>query len=99
MMLHALTIDRAVLKGGAIGGVAGLVVGTAGVLFASRRYQAFRQLTVPFRVFIPVAVGTFTSPSSSATISRPLLTRDVGIIAADRASANYETHRNKQRLA
>jgi len=72
----------AVLKGGAIGGVAGLVLGTAGVLFASRRYAGFRHLTVPFRVFLPVSVGTFTT-----------------IIGADRASANFDLHHNKQRLA
>jgi len=72
----------AVVKGGAMGGVAGLVLGTAGMLFASRRYAGFRHLTIPFRVFIPVSVGTFAS-----------------IIAADRASANFDLHHNKQRLA
>jgi hypothetical protein len=72
----------AVVKGGSIGGVAGLVLGTAGVLFASRRYPAFKHLTVPFRVFLPVSIGTFAS-----------------IIGADRASANFDLHHNKQRLA
>lgn len=54
-----LTSYRAVIKGGAIGGVAGLALGTAGVLLASRRYAGFRHLTIPFRVFMPVAFGTF----------------------------------------
>jgi hypothetical protein len=63
---HRLTSYRAVVKGGAMGGVAGLVLGTAGVLFASRRFPGFRHLTVPFRVFIPVSIGTFACPSPPA---------------------------------
>jgi hypothetical protein len=65
-ILHVLTSHRAVVKGGTMGGVAGLVLGTAGVLFASRRYPGFRHLTVPFRVFMPVSIGTFACPSPSA---------------------------------
>ncbi|TDZ40234.1 Respiratory supercomplex factor 2-like protein [Colletotrichum spinosum] len=48
-----------VIKGGLIGGSLGLGVGLAGVLLASRRYQAFRQLTLPFRSFLVTSSATF----------------------------------------
>ncbi|KAI2628018.1 hypothetical protein GGS26DRAFT_592164 [Hypomontagnella submonticulosa] len=48
-----------VLKGGSIGGTLGLGVGIAGVIFASRRYPAFRSLTLPFRAFLVTSTGTF----------------------------------------
>lgn len=48
-----------VLKGGFIGGSVGLGAGFAGVLLASRRYTAFRQLTLPFRTFLVSSVATF----------------------------------------
>ncbi|KAM0440964.1 hypothetical protein ACHAPT_000268 [Fusarium lateritium] len=49
----------AVVKGGLIGGSIGLGVGVGGVLFASRRYTAFRGLTIPFRTFLITSAGTF----------------------------------------
>jgi hypothetical protein len=64
--MHVLTIYRAVVKGGSMGGIAGLVLGAAGVLLASRRYPAFKHLTVPFRVFLPVSFGTFSCSWASA---------------------------------
>lgn len=48
-----------VLKGGAVGGSIGLATGIAGVMLASRRYNAFRQLTLPFRTFLVTSSGTF----------------------------------------
>lgn len=48
-----------VLKGGAIGGSVGLGAGLAGVLLASRRYAAFRSLTLPFRTFLVSSAATF----------------------------------------
>jgi hypothetical protein len=48
-----------VIHGGLIGGSVGLAVGFAGVLGASRRYPAFRQLTLPFRSFLVTSAGTF----------------------------------------
>lgn len=49
----------AVVKGGLIGGTIGIGVGVGGVLFASRRYTAFRGLTIPFRTFLVTSAGTF----------------------------------------
>lgn len=48
-----------VLKGGAVGGGLGLAVGVGGVLLASRRYPAFRGLTLPFRTFLVTSSATF----------------------------------------
>ncbi|KAJ2977900.1 hypothetical protein NQ176_g4113 [Zarea fungicola] len=50
---------RHVVKGGTIGGTLGLAVGFGGVAFASRRYPAFRGLTLPFRAFLVTSTGTF----------------------------------------
>jgi len=50
---------NATVKGGTIGGLIGLGLGSAGVLAASRRFHAFRALTVPFRVFLAASTGTF----------------------------------------
>lgn len=52
---------RQVLIGGTIGGTLGLGIGVAGVLLASRRYTAFRQLTIPFRTFLVTSSGTFAA--------------------------------------
>ncbi|KAH7273603.1 Replication factor C, subunit RFC4 [Fusarium solani] len=49
----------AVVKGGLIGGTIGIGVGVGGVLLASRRYAAFRGLTIPFRTFLITSAGTF----------------------------------------
>ncbi|KAH6890677.1 hypothetical protein B0T10DRAFT_324917 [Thelonectria olida] len=48
-----------VVKGGLIGGVFGLGLGLGGVYVASRRYAAFRGLTIPFRAFLITSTGTF----------------------------------------
>ncbi|UQC88066.1 uncharacterized protein CLUP02_13588 [Colletotrichum lupini] len=48
-----------VVKAGLIGGTAGLAVGLGGVLFATKRYPAFRQLTLPFRSFLVTSSATF----------------------------------------
>ncbi|KAH8880082.1 mitochondrial hypoxia responsive domain-containing protein [Thozetella sp. PMI_491] len=47
------------IKGGIVGGTVGLTVGLLGVLGASRRYPAFRGLTLPFRSFLVTSAGTF----------------------------------------
>lgn len=49
----------AVVKGGLIGGTVGIGIGLGGVIFASRRYPAFRGLTLPFRTFLVTSSGTF----------------------------------------
>ncbi|KAI9899187.1 hypothetical protein N3K66_005648 [Trichothecium roseum] len=48
-----------VLQGGVIGGTFGLSIGMGGVVLASRRYPAFRSLTLPFRAFLVTSTGTF----------------------------------------
>lgn len=50
---------KAVVKGGLIGGTAGLVLGVGGVLAAYRRYPAFRSLTLPLRTFLVTSSATF----------------------------------------
>jgi len=70
---------NATVRGGLLGGAVGLGLGSAGVWLASRRYPAFRQLTIQFRAFMGVSVGTFAA-----------------IIAADRASRNFELARHEE---
>jgi hypothetical protein len=50
-----------VIKGGSIGGAVGLGIGFGGVLLASKRYPAFRSLTLPFRAFLVTSSVTFGS--------------------------------------
>lgn len=50
---------KVVVRGGLIGGTAGFVLGLGGVVFASRRYPAFRGLTLPFRTFLVSSSATF----------------------------------------
>jgi len=52
---------RVVLRGGAIGGTVGLGLGLAGVALASRRWQAFANLTLPFRAFLVSSTATFAA--------------------------------------
>ncbi|KAF2800471.1 mitochondrial hypoxia responsive domain-containing protein [Melanomma pulvis-pyrius CBS 109.77] len=52
---------NATVRGGTIGGLCGLGIGSAGVIAASRRFHAFRALTVPFRVFLAASTGTFVA--------------------------------------
>ncbi|KAK4136529.1 hypothetical protein BT67DRAFT_354087, partial [Trichocladium antarcticum] len=48
-----------VLRGGLVGGSAGMALGLLGVIGASRRYPAFRSLTLPFRSFLVSSTATF----------------------------------------
>lgn len=58
-----------VLKGGLIGGGVGLGIGLGGVVLASRRYPAFRGLTLPFRAFLVTSAGTFGAIVHAETYS------------------------------
>ena len=49
----------ATLRGGTIGGVAGLALGGLGVVAASNRYHFFRNLTLPLKAFLITSSGTF----------------------------------------
>ena len=49
----------AVLRGGLIGGSVGFTCGLLGVIGASKRYPAFRALTLPFRTFLVSSAATF----------------------------------------
>lgn len=48
-----------VVRGGLVGGSVGLALGLAGVIGASKRYPAFRSLTLPFRSFLVSSTATF----------------------------------------
>lgn len=50
---------NAVLAGGTLGGSLGVGIGMLGVWGASKRYPAFRSLTLPFRTFLVTSTGTF----------------------------------------
>jgi hypothetical protein len=56
-----------VLKGGFIGGSVCMALGLAGVYGASRRYPAFRSLTLPFRAFL---VSSATTAGAVITAER-----------------------------
>jgi len=60
------------LKGGIGGGIAGLAVGLAGVYGATRRYPAFRSLTLPLKAFLVTSVGTFTGKTYIFTVPASL---------------------------
>ncbi|KAE8163297.1 hypothetical protein BDV40DRAFT_140873 [Aspergillus tamarii] len=61
---------RAVLKGGSIGTVLGLIGGYAGVLAASRRYHTIRNLTLPMKAFLVTSSGTFVGIIAADNSSR-----------------------------
>jgi len=61
---------NATVKGGTLGGLAGLAAGSLGVFAATKRFPAFRQLTVPFRVFLAVSTGTFAAIIAADRTSR-----------------------------
>jgi len=60
----------ATVKGGTLGGIAGLAVGTVGVIAAQRRYQFFRNLTVPLKAFLITSTGTFAGIVAADHASR-----------------------------
>lgn len=47
-----------VIKGGLIGGSISMALGITGVVLASRRWTAFRSLTLPFRTFLVTSATT-----------------------------------------
>ena len=47
------------LKGGGVGGAAGLTIGVLGVYGAGLRYPAFRHITLPLRAFLVTSSATF----------------------------------------
>lgn len=61
---------RQVLLGGTVGGLAGLAVGFAGVYGATRRYHAFRSLTLPLKAFLVSSSGTFAAIIAADRSSR-----------------------------
>lgn len=61
---------RQTLKGGTIGGLYGLAIGTAGVVFAHRRYHFFRNLTIPLKAFLITSAGTFAGIINADHYSR-----------------------------
>jgi len=61
---------NATIKGGFNGGMLGLGAGTLGTWALSRRYPAFRGLTIQFRTFLAVSTGTFASIIAADRASR-----------------------------
>lgn len=61
---------NATVYGGTIGGLLGLGAGAVGVLGASRRYPAFRGLSLPFRAFLITSAGTFAAIINADRYSR-----------------------------
>jgi Hypoxia induced protein conserved region len=60
----------ATLKGGSLGGFAGLGLGLAAVGLASRRYHFMHNLTLPLKAFLVTSAGTFTGIVSADHYSR-----------------------------
>ncbi|KAI6830198.1 hypothetical protein KC333_g6027 [Hortaea werneckii] len=58
------------VKGGTIGGVAGLTACALGVWGATKRYPAFRSLTLPMKSFLITSGGTFAAIVSADSYSR-----------------------------
>ncbi|KAF9885094.1 hypothetical protein FE257_000734 [Aspergillus nanangensis] len=61
---------RAVVKGGTIGSILGLVGGVAGVMAAARRYHTIRNLTLPMKAFLVTSTGTFVGIVAADNSSR-----------------------------
>ncbi|MCJ1479688.1 hypothetical protein MMC13_008374 [Lambiella insularis] len=61
---------NATLQGGIGGGIAGIALGLAGVYGATRRYPAFKSLTLPLKAFLVTSSGTFAAIVSADRYSR-----------------------------
>lgn len=61
---------NATLTGGILGGTVGTAAGALGVYAASRRYPAFRGLTLQLRAFLITSAGTFAAIVSADSYSR-----------------------------
>jgi len=79
----------AVLKGGTLGGAVGLSLGLAGTLAATRRYPAFRSLTLPFKAFLVTSTGTFTA----------IVNADRWSAAHQRSVAPFRTYKDEAQVA
>lgn len=91
---------KATLKGGTIGCVAGLAVGTLGVVAAHQRYHFFRNLTLPLKAFLITSAGTFagiinadhysrTFEAESNPIEREYRQRESEKLEAEKASKTF----------
>ncbi|KAI7575208.1 hypothetical protein KC343_g22753, partial [Hortaea werneckii] len=89
------------VKGGTIGGVAGLAACALGVWGATKRYPAFRSLTLPMKSFLITSGGTFagmcSAQYSSEALENSSLTNPTAIVSADSYSRGYEARRNPQK--
>lgn len=89
--------NAAVLKGGSIGGALGLALGVAGVVGASRRYPAFRNLTLPFRTFLVTSTATFGAIVNADRFStRYQRSRDPANFYVDQSRRNLELARQNE---
>jgi len=61
---------NATVRGGAIGGTIGLIVGTAGTFYAAKRLPTFTALTPQFRAFLVASTSTFATIIAADRASR-----------------------------
>jgi hypothetical protein len=84
----------ATLKGGAIGGGLGLLVGGAAVYAANARFHTFRSLTLPMKAFLVSSSTTFSAIIAADRASRSFeISRDPQRQYKDRASSDLEAVR------
>lgn len=81
----------ATVKGGLKGGVVGLLVGSAAVYAAHKRFPTFNQLTIPMKTFLATSSGTFAAIIQADRASRQFeWDRDPQRLYKDRATRELE---------
>ena len=76
----------ATIKGGLVGGSVGLALGLAGVVGASKRYAAFRSLTLPFRFQLSLPLGFLAMFIISGAVYR---TGEIDEVTCDWSANGY----------
>lgn len=88
---------EATLKGGAIGGAVGFVVGGAALYAANARFHTVRHLTVPMKAFLVSSSTTFASIITADKASRNFeFSRNPANLYKDKASGELEALKAKE---